>query len=197
MHKEIEVMQVLRTPPMGKLVVSVNKQRYERITDIREEHVRHLLMAAIGELIDFAGGYNRLVDAGVAPALLPDSSQQAGTAPLNKKQEDFLARLKAERDAEKAAQSPKPKFPVMSGLQPSLRRNQTGTISIVDQIDAILQKHIDAEPKLADRSIHLVKAPSSGLQIEVDGVRYQRPSEINDKLIQLMIKRALKEWESV
>lgn len=196
MRKEIEVMQVLRVPPMGKLVVSVNQRRYETLSDVGEENVQHLLMAAIGELISFAGGYQKLVDAGVAPALQPDATQKAQTAPLSEKQQAFLTRLEAQRDAIRTSQPPKPKFPIMSGIRPSVDDSNAHSPNIVGQIDAILQRHLAGEPSLADRSIHLVKSPSGGLQIEVDGKIYQRPREIEEKLIQLMIKRALKEWES-
>ena len=69
MQREIEIMRVLRTPPMGKLVVNYSDKRYESISDVPEANVRQLLHAAIGELITFAGGYQQLVDAGVAPPL--------------------------------------------------------------------------------------------------------------------------------
>ena len=69
MQNEVEIMRVLRVPPMGKLVVSFNGQRYESIAELSEENVRQLMQAAIGELITFAGGYQTLVDAGVAPSL--------------------------------------------------------------------------------------------------------------------------------
>lgn len=69
-------------------------------------------------------------------------------------------------------------------------------LSIVEQIDAILQKYIAADPRLARRSIHLEHAPNGGLRITVDNNYYQRPAEIEEKEVQLVIKMALKEWES-
>ena len=67
---------------------------------------------------------------------------------------------------------------------------------IVGQIDNILQRHVQAEPKLQGRSIHLEQAPAGGLRIKVDDQVYQRPAEIKEKEIQLVIKMALKEWEA-
>ena len=79
MQNEIEIMQILRVPPMGKLVVSFNNQRYESINQVPDAKVRQLMQAAIGELITFAGSYQKLVDAGVAPPL--NTPQAAPTPP--------------------------------------------------------------------------------------------------------------------
>ena len=202
MRKEIEIMRVLRVPPLGKLVVEVNSQRYESLSEIKEENVRHLLLAAIGELMSFAGGYQKLVDAGVAPPLdTPASTAGEGTS-LTQQQANFLASLEAERDALKGVPAPKPSFPVLSGVQPRAEPARTPPVSeakslnLVEQIDAMLQQYVAADPELARRSIHLVQDPNGGLQIEVDGKYYRRPREIEDRKIQLVIKRALKDWES-
>ncbi len=208
MQKEIEVMQVLRLPPMGKLVVSVKKERYEKIADIEQGNVKRLLLAAIGELIDFAGGYQELVNAGVAPNIgvasnigmatnPPQTSVETSTqtAILQEQRNQFLSKLEAERDAIRATPPPKPKFPIMSGLRPTIP--QTKMSNLVTQIDDILQTHLAQHPEFAKQSIHLLQSPAGGLQIEVDGVLYQKPREVNDKKIQLLIKRALKEWEAL
>lgn len=202
MRKEIEIMRVLRVPPLGKLVVEVNGQRYKNLSEIKEENVGHLLLAAIGELMTFAGGYQKLADAGVAPPLnTPEPAPQA-EASLTQQQANFLASLEAERDALKSAPPSGPRFPVLSGIQPKVEPARPPSVSeakspnLVEQIDALLQRYVAAEPELAGRSIHLVQDPNGGLQIEVDGKYYRRPREIEERNIQLVIKRALKDWES-
>ena len=65
MKNEIEMMRVLRVPPMGKLVVDANEERYATLADVTNPKVRQRLLAAIGELVDFCGGYKVLEDAGV------------------------------------------------------------------------------------------------------------------------------------
>jgi hypothetical protein len=69
-------------------------------------------------------------------------------------------------------------------------------LSLVEQVDAILQRHLLADPELAGHKIHLVQNANGGLIIDVDGKRYERPRDIENPQIQMMIKRALKEWES-
>jgi hypothetical protein len=187
---------------MGKLVVDVNGQRYELLADVTNAALKQRLMAAVGELIVFANGYKTLVDAGVAPPLMTESgsktSDQEPVSPeLEARRASFLSSLERQRDALVAQANVVPDpIQVVAAVakdEPILAGRPPG---IVGQIDDILQKHIRAEPKLEGRSIHLEQAPAGGLRIKVDDQVYQRPAEIEEKEIQLVIKMALKEWEA-
>jgi hypothetical protein len=202
MDNEIEVMRVVRVPPMGKLVVEVNGHRFERLADIPNAPLRQRLLAAVGELIVFADGYKKLVDAGVAPPIAPESSRsQTGpdqvSPELEARRAAFISSLERERDAlvAQADQAPEPTHIISAAVKDEpLVPTEPG--SIVGQIDNILQKYVRAEPKLEGRSIHLEQAPAGGLRIKVDNQVYQRPAEIKEKEIQLVIKMALKDWEA-
>lgn len=203
MDNEIEVMRVLRLPPMGKLVVEVNGHRFENLQEVPNASLKQRLMAAIGELIVFTDGYKALVDAGLAPPVIPESRSKPGdqgaTSPdIEARRAAFLASLERERDAlvVKANLAPDPTH-ILSAAErdePTIIERPT---SIVEQIDAILQKHIRSESKLKGRSIHLEQGEVGGLRINVDGQVYQRPAEIKEKDVQLVIKMALKEWEAI
>ncbi|MCA9899633.1 MAG: hypothetical protein KC433_15685 [Anaerolineales bacterium] len=201
MQNEIEIMRVLRVPPMGKLVVSFNGTRYEKISDITEANVRQLMQAAIGELITFVGGYQNLVDAGVAPPLAPPQASPTPSTTVESTDEEaqrFVNRMEAERDALKTS-GPKPSPSLLTNLRrrpASTEASANKMLSLVEQVDAILQRHLLTDPELAARKIHLVQDAKGGLVIEVDGRRYERPREIDDPRIQAMIKRALQEWEA-
>jgi hypothetical protein len=210
MQNEVEIMHIWRLPPMGKLVVEVGNRRYEQLSQIAEGDVRQRVTAAIGELIDFAGGYNVLLDAGVAPSPVVAAPTAVAAGPadddeaLRRRQQEFLDSLERDRDALRmAANAPRrrlaiplvsPKVAHDSSLPPSLKIEDP-KISIVEQIDAVLQKYLAAEPALAQRSIHLEQAPEGGLRILIDGRYFQRPGDIEEREIQLALKMALKEWE--
>jgi hypothetical protein len=202
MDNEIEVMRVLRLPPLGKLVVEVNGHRFEKLAEIPNAGLKHRLMAAVGELIVFTDGYQSLVDAGVAPPLAVETKSHPGTTEqaspdLEARRAAFLASMERERDALVASANlpPSPTHVISAaGRDDSIALEKP--TSIVGQIDNILQKHVRSEPKLEGRSIHLEQASSGGLRVNVDGKVYQRPAEIEDKEVQLAIKMALKEWES-
>ncbi len=193
MKNEVEVMHVLRVPPIGKLVVEFKGNRYQNISDVSEENVSRLLLTAVGELVSFAGGYENLVKEGLAPPLAPAGGTSEDES-LSEKQARFLAQLETTRDATKIEKKAPPSV-AMPGI--SRVSNQPSTaLSPVEQIDEILQRYIAADPELSHRSIHLVQHPAGGLQIDIDSQSYQRPSEIEDQRVQILIKKAIKEWEA-
>jgi hypothetical protein len=198
MQNEIEVMRVLRIPPMGKLVISFNNQRYASIDEISEANIRQLFKTAIGELITFAGGYQKLVDAGVAPPLSALQSAAGRSLSEAEEAEQFIDRLEREKEELKSA-GPKSPPTLLANMRRRPATSQTSAnkmLSLVEQVDAILQRHLLTDPELAGRKIHLVQDAKGGLIIDVDGKRYERPRDIENPQIQMMIKQALKEWES-
>lgn len=201
MRDEIEVMRVVRVPPMGKLVVQAGNERLESLLETKNEKIKHRLLAAIGELVAFSGGYQVLVDAGVAPPLAAEPAPPEATIEetLNQEQAAFLDQLERELKANSTA-----------GVV--VDANQLGDVEVenlvsepepaepqlnlVAEIDAILQKHVDANPDLARHSIHLEQPPGDLLRIRVDGKQYEHPNDIEDGNVRQALKQALKEWES-
>ncbi|MCB8942647.1 MAG: hypothetical protein H6658_02610 [Ardenticatenaceae bacterium] len=193
MQNPVVVMRVLRMPPMGKLVVEVNKNRYEKWDDISDENVKRLLLAAFGELIVFANGYENLVEAGFAPPIV---SEPAPERPLADRQAAFLSSLESEKSAAQNAKTVPPTFATLAPRKPGSKpATPAAPTTIVEQIDAIVQKHLVANPELAQHEIHLRQDGSGGLRIVVDGTAYSSPKEIENPDIQAVIKRALLEWE--
>ncbi|MDX1686341.1 MAG: hypothetical protein R3248_00025 [Candidatus Promineifilaceae bacterium] len=225
MRNEIEVMRVIRVPPMGKLVIEAGGQRLEKLQEVQSDKVRQRVLAAIGELITFAGGYRALENAGLAPPLEPPrgrAAREAEEEPLTPAQEAFLASLEgqlrgtAEGEPEPTTAQLEPELPPLVpettepvepagktaepvGEAPESTGETTETsssVNLVAEIDEILQKYVGATPALAGRSIHLRQVPAGELEILVDGKSHRHPKEIEDKAVRLVIKKALKEWES-
>ena len=199
MQNAVVVMRVLRVPPMGKLVVEVNQQRYEKLADISDENVKRLLLTAIGELIVFSDGYENLVQAGAAPPLVPAAATPTEEErSLQDRQAQFLASLEAEKDKLESSQRSSSRFSTLAGVRPSVDSVPTTpakSTNVVEQIDAILQRYLVLDPELAERSIHLQQDASGGLRIRVDNNFYETPKDIEDPKIQMIIRRALKDWE--
>jgi hypothetical protein len=193
MDNEIEVMRVLRVPPRGKLVVQVGDRRFERIAEIHDEALGRFLLAAVGELVVFANGYSTLVAAGVAPPLVKGpargDSSAAYAQSVEERQAAFIASLEEQRDLELAAASveiTKEPLPPPELLEP---------LSIVDQINPLVQKHIEADPELKGHFVVLENEPAGGLLIRVDGRVYDRPEKIENIRIRKAIAAALREWD--
>ncbi len=222
MRDEIEVMRVIRVPPMGKLVIEAGGERLEKLQEVQSDKVRQRVLAAIGELITFAGGYRALENAGLAPPLEPPQGRAAREAeeePLTPAQEAFLASLEgqlrgtAEGEPEPTTAQlgpelpppvPEPTEPAGKTVEPVGEAPESAgettetpsSVNLVAEIDEILQKHVGATPALAGRSIHLRQVPAGELEILVDGKSHRHPKEIEEKAVRLVIKKALKEWES-
>jgi hypothetical protein len=197
MQNAVVVMRVLRVPPLGKLVVEVNQQRYEKLADISDENVKRLLLTAIGELIVFSDGYENLVQAGAAPPLVPAATTLTEEVhSLQDRQAQFLASLEAEKGKLESSQRSSSRFSTLAGVRPSVDSAPTAkSTNVVEQIDAILQRYLVLDPELAERSIHLQQDASGGLRIRVDNNFYETPKDIEDPKIQMIIRRALKDWE--
>ncbi len=192
MDNEIEVMRVIRVPPRGELVVQVGDRRFKRITEIHDEALGRFLLAAVGELVVFANGYSTLVAAGVAPPLArgPARSDSSATyaESVEERQATFIAALEEQRDLELVAAAVVTKEPPPSPelLEP---------LSIVEQINPLVQKHIEADPELKGHVVVLENEPAGGLLIRVDGRVYDRPEKIENIRIRKAIAAALREWD--
>lgn len=186
MRKEMEVMRVLRVPPLGKVVVDLGGNRYMNLAEIPEPEVKRRVLMAIGDLLVFAGGYQKLVEADVAPPL---AAVTPPPAPALVQTRDLTP-----------AEPPQNEKGVVAAAAPTntgpLSETASSTmVSIASQIDEILQQHLSRDPALASRSIHLKQSSSGGLIIVVDGQSFKRPNEIEEKAVRDVIKHALKEWE--
>jgi hypothetical protein len=195
MEGTVEVMRVVRVPPLGKLVVAVGEERYDKLSDIRDAAARQRLIAAIGELVVFADGYDALVAAGVAPPAAADESEILS---MEERKERFLSSMKRQTDSLR--------MPDTADLNANDSATGTGTTSepardpslarIVSQLNTILERRIRDNPELESRTIQLLTTDDGDLRIEVDGIYYKRPSEIEDKAAREVVGAALKEFNS-
>lgn len=179
MDNEMVVMSVTRVPPMGKLVVDALGERYQSMDDVSDEAVRRMLNAAIAELVVFAGGYDRLVQAGLAPPV-------AGTA--------VPATLEERQAAFDSAQQQRLEQ-VLVGAPVQAQAEADEPLSIPDQINPIIEKYLAADPQLAGHKAKLEQDLHGNLSVICDGRVYERPDLIEDPAIRKAIRAALSEWD--
>lgn len=207
MQNEVEVMRAIRVPPMGALVVHADNGRFKHIRDVRNEQTRQRLLAAIGELVSFAGGYDALVEAGVAPHISAPQAADSdpsgeNDAELERRRAAFLEQL--ERNAAGGTMSDPRENPALPGTLTDASPTGAGLdtsapaggINLVAAIDRILQKHVATNEQLARRTIHLRQSPGQALQIVVDNKVYEHPNDIEDEEVRRVLKQALREWET-
>lgn len=198
MRDEIEVMKVIRIPPLGKLVVAAGAARFQSLDEVKDEALRRRLLAAIGELVVFAGGYQRLMVEGVAPpATAPVESRQSDAA-LTAEQEAFLASLEHELKATARrgpGRIPNARSAEEFNAQLDELITERSADSVVTNIDVILQRCLEHEPALAGRTIRLEQPADGPLRIRVDDRVYLHPADIEDAAVRRVLRQALAEWE--
>jgi len=201
MRREMEMMRILRVPPMGKMVVEIQKHRFNSLSELAgDEKAIRIINTAIGELVSFAGGYQALVDAGVAPPITPPSTPaKREEVTLTTRQAEFLAQLEAEQAALRNPQEevvipeklPLP-IPPVAPLPPP----PVSAKSVVEQIDEILQRLVSQATEFNGRSLHIIQNPAGGVSINVDGTRFPSPDAVEDPIAKVLVKKAVKQWEN-
>ena len=68
-------------------------------------------------------------------------------------------------------------------------------LSIPDQINPLIEKHLAADPELANHSVKLEQDLQGNLSVICDGKLYERPDMIEDPAIRKAIRAALSEWD--
>jgi hypothetical protein len=108
------------------------------------------------------------------------------------KKDDITKPLPADA---KISTTPKPAPKVPLGIDPELENTKFANLSMVEQIDRVLQKKLDGHP-LEKRGIALRSAPSGSLLVKVGLEEYEWIDEIPDQPIQDIIREAIAEWEA-
>jgi hypothetical protein len=183
---------------LGKLVVEVNSTQYDKLSEIHSESLIQRILAAVGDLVVFVDGYETLVRAGTAPPI--SGTDQTG-APYATSVQDRQVAFRGELARQRSEAQLKSQAQQLSGKQDLTAGGESATrldsdLSMVDQIDIILQRYLAEDPTLKGRVAHLESAPEGGLRIRVDSHYYSQPNEIEDTRIRRALMLALREWET-
>lgn len=87
---------------------------------------------------------------------------------------------------------------ILTPLQPAKKldpEKQFALLSIVQQIDTVLQKKLVGTP-LEDTGIRLQDSPQGEVEVYVGLQKYESIDEVADEKIRSMIRAAISEWES-
>ena len=84
--------------------------------------------------------------------------------------------------------------PAAPGVQPAAKKPETLNLSIVGQIDTILQKRLMTGP-FANTGIRLQDAMRGGVEVFVGSQKYVSIDEVPDPAVKNEIRAAITEWE--
>ncbi len=90
--------------------------------------------------------------------------------------------------------APAPVPPVRPASAPAAKPEGLAGLSMVEQIDAILQDNIAGTP-LAEKVIYLTESKEGGVLVNVGNMRYEGVNEVPDPEIKAALREAIAEWE--
>ena len=191
MEKPIEIMRIVRRPPLGQLVVENNGRQYEKIDEINNQQLSQMVLAAVGDLVAFVGGYKVLVDAGFAPELVTVADDEPS---LEKQQAAFLAQLQ-QRNPTNAAQDGAASPSLFRRRKTTAVADEVSALDIAGALDDLFQKHLTRMPELSSEHVRVETNLRGGTRINVNGRYYDEPAAIPNPMIRLAYKMAVREWE--
>ena len=92
------------------------------------------------------------------------------------------------------APAPAPVPPARPASAPAAKPEGLAGLSMVEQIDAILQDKIVGTP-LAEKLVYLTESPEGGVLVNVGNARYEGINEVPDPEIKAALREAIAEWE--
>lgn len=199
MDKKVDIIKVLRVPPDGHFAIEVGNRPIETIDPLTKNPQAHkIVLSAIARLVEFAGGYEELVKAGLAPDLTPPPPTPAVVQPPKPTptlaEEQLLASI---------LPPPPPASKPAGGLRsffqrgtPAKKEPELPTLNVAAELNAFLQKQIAQMPELANTKIKVESDSYGGVQINVNGQIYEEAAQIPDPMVRMAFKMATKEWES-
>jgi len=184
----IEVMRIFRDLADGSLLVEINGQRYRRLADITDAQIGRRFIGNAQALARFAllGDLN-----------IPDNWAEIPPESMSQVTPSTPPALPP---VQRSTSPPPTDSARRGGLFSSGRSNSeaepTPELSMVEQIEELLQFRLAATPELAQRSIHLRPAHDGGVRIEIDGSFFEGVGEVPDNQIREFIQSTIREWEA-
>jgi hypothetical protein len=200
----IELLRVWRDLSDGSLIIEIGGQRFTSVSELQGANLDRRFVNVVRDLTAM------LRTAAEQPSAPPKTSPKAAAAapqPAPTARPPEVAG-KPESPAKKPA--PPPADGELPSMAPGTMFKQMGRVamghkpepleeapvlSIPDQIEQVLQKHLADLPEYADRSIHVRPSPFGGVRIEVDGQFYEGVGDVPEDQVRALIQDAVREWE--
>ncbi len=200
-----QVVLLLREEPGRALQVEVGGARYRRLTEIEDPHLKRQVVEAAMDLVRFTGalGADPIAPAPVDKTyswredLREELRAQGRQTPLRPASEDVEAQflnLLSEMGPAPAAEKPTLAAAVKQRWSSKPTR-QEESHSVVDEIEAIVQRRLLLIPALTGRDLHVRRSPEGTVLFLFEGHDYERLDDVPNMTAQQLVKDAIKEWD--
>ena len=190
-----ELFRLLADPGRNEFWVQVADRRYRALDEITDRAVGQVVLKGISRLLQFSQGRiyaNDGVRVLPVPRLSPGTvaavAPSAGRAAPDE-EEAFLEQMRRQLE-ETARQGVRRK---KKGDSKAASGEGSSSFSLVDEIDAILQRKLKAS-SLARTDAQFVARADGSVRIRVGGEYYDRPDQVPDADLRRIIEAAIAEW---
>jgi hypothetical protein len=169
-----------RSTETGEWEIHVQGQPYASLEEVPAQQIRAQVISALRALVEFSRDYMRTQKA--SPEAPPRSP-----APRRPQPEPVVGpQPNPVSIPDQARETPR---------RGSGSASMLPTIDFAQEIGDIVEEMLVEEPSLEGHAVRLMNAPTGGVNFIVDGVIYKDLSDIPNQDIQLLIRRATREWE--
>lgn len=200
-----QVVVLLREEPARALLVEVGGERYRHLAEIKDPRVKRQVVEAAMDLVRFTGvlGVESIAPAPVEKTYswredlreeIRAQGRQTPPQPAGEDVEEQFLDLLAEMGPAPVAEKPT-LATAMKQRRPSKAMRQEQSHSMVDDIEAIVQRRLVLIPALAGRDLHVRQGPEGTVLFLFDGQDYETLDEIPNLTAQQLVKDAIREWD--
>jgi hypothetical protein len=200
-----QVVTLLRSDPGGVLQVEVGGARYGRLSEIEDPQLKRQVVESALALVRFTGvlGVEPVAPAPVDKTyswredLRQEIQAQDRPAVRRRVAEDveaqFLALL-SEIGPAPAVEKPSLATAIQQ-RRASRATRQEQVHSVVDDIEAIVQRRVVLIPALAGRDLHVRPGPDGSVHFFFEGQDYEQLEDVPNMTARQLIKDAIQEWD--
>jgi hypothetical protein len=198
----IELLRVWRDLSDGSLIIEIGGQRFSSVSELQGAKLDRRFLNVVRDLTAM------LRAASTQPPAPPKAPPKPAAAPPP---QPAAAEATGQPDQPAKKPAPPPASDDLPSMAPGTMFKQMGRVamghkpdpveetpelSIPEQIEQILQKHLADLPEYADRSIHVRPSPfGGGVRIEVDGQYFEGVGDVTEDKVRALIQNAVREWE--
>lgn len=201
---ELELLSLWYDPLSRKIVVKIDGQRFEHISQVKDRAIGQRILEAAAALLHFTGGIiatatgTKSVPAPEVKLTIPANA--APPAPADEATRHFST----QKETQTIRESSPPTEAVKESKATSwgARKKEAATeekpaaspaFSLADEIDSLIQNRL----KLAQNptAVKITSGADGMIVIRVENKQYSSIDEVEDPAVKAIIKEAVREWE--
>ncbi|RPI58365.1 MAG: hypothetical protein EHM56_02005 [Chloroflexi bacterium] len=200
-----QVVALLRDEPGSALQVEVGGTRYRRLAEIEDPQLKRQVVEATMDLVRFTGvlGVESIAPAPVDKTYswredlrkeIRAQGQQAPPRPASEEVEEQFLNLLSEIGPAPGAEKPNLATAIQQ-RRSSKPARQDQPRSVVDDIEAIVQRRVLLIPALTGRDLHVRLGAEGTVHFMFEGQDYEKPDDIPNMTARQLVKDAIQEWD--